>query len=203
METDTLNYLAEKILNDVRNKSSFSNSMLDDMNSFPLVDYLREQVIDSDVEVIISLIKSEDINLCYLGLNLVNRVLHLELIKKYLITFWNNTDDYERRYFLMWPLLNNSQLTEKMHKEIFEFVTDNWEKWKLDYTKFAGGSANLVSFSEKRFYDKKFPNSKKWIYILGLKAIGNKTDIHVALSKFKLDNSNEMQQKVLSILKSS
>ena len=57
MESDTLNYLAEKVLNDIRGNSSFSNGMLDDMNSFPLVDYLREKVIDSDVEVIISLIK--------------------------------------------------------------------------------------------------------------------------------------------------
>ena len=132
MESDTLNYLAEKVLNDVRGNSSFTNAMLDDMNSYPLVDYLREKVIESDVEVIISLIKSEDKNLCYLGLNLVNRVQHLESVKSELITFWNNTDDYDRKYFLMWTLLNNSQLEDEMHKEIFAFVTDNWEKWKVD-----------------------------------------------------------------------
>ena len=203
MESDTLNYLAEKVLNDIRGNSSFSNGMLDDMNSFPLVDYLREKVIDSDVEVIISLIKSEDKNLCYLGLNLVNRVQHLESVKRELINFWNNTDDYERKYFLMWTLLNHSQLEDEMHKEIFAFVTDNWEKWKVDYTKFAGGSGNLISFSEKRFYDNKFPNSKKWIYLLAIKAIENKTDIHVALSKFQIDNTNEMQNTIFALLKNN
>ncbi|MFN8353682.1 MAG: hypothetical protein U0Y10_04530 [Spirosomataceae bacterium] len=198
MNEATLIYLAEKLIEDIRASACFSDELLSDMNRFPLVDYLREKVRDSDIEVILSLIKSQELSKCYLGLNLVNKVQHR--VRDELISFWHNTNDYERKYFLMWPLLNNAKLTEDMHKEIYSFLLANWERWKQDYVDFAGGLKNLLNFSQQRFYSQNFPNSKKWVYLASLKVLENRTDILVALNKFKIDENDPMQQTVLQFL---
>lgn len=199
MNKETLTYFADKLMEDIRNDSFFSEQLLADMNSFPLVDCLREKVLDSDKTIIIGLIDSPDLSRCYLGLNLVNKIQHIESVQSELISFWDATENYERKYFLMWPLLNNSNLAQERHKEIYLFILENWERWKIDYIKFAG--RNFLRFSEARFYDTNFPESKKWVYLLSIKCLENRTDIQVALSKFISDETNEMQQTVLQFLK--
>ena len=99
MNKETLGYFADKLMEDIRNDSSFSEQLLADMNSFPLVDCLRAKVLDSDRTIIIALIESPDLSKCYLGLNLVNKIQHIESVHNELISLWETTDDYERKYF--------------------------------------------------------------------------------------------------------
>lgn len=200
MQIETLTYIAKKLVEDIRNGYPFSKPLLLDMNSFPIVDYLREEINEQDSSIILSLINHPNFDYAYLGLNLVNKVLYLQEIQKALFDLWAKEEcDYKLRYFLMWPILN-IETTNELRQEIYRFATQNYGRWIEDCVTFAGGKEKVVEFSFQRFYDKKFPLSKRWIYILPLKILENKTDILLAVSKLDINNQDYMQKRALSFV---
>lgn len=193
MSNETLNYLAEVIVSDLRKGLWFPPQLVQDVRSYPLVNFTRRCIQPADKDWLLDLMKSSDYEKFFLGCVLAKEIQHLAEIKGLLFKLWaENKSEGSRGICLMWGLLNYDDLPIELHREIFSFIIKNWEIWKADHLVFAGGVENVISVAKARLADESFPKSKHWIYLLSLKLSNNQNAMNELVNSLQLEGSDEM-----------
>ena len=65
----------------------------------------------------------------------------------------------------MWRMLDDPELREERHQELFKFVLAEWDTFRdFNLTFYGSGKEGIANF-KARIEDPTFPESKKWIYL--------------------------------------
>jgi len=150
MNSELMEYLSEKIMEDLRNRKNLSPHIYYEINKYPIIDFIRSKINVSDLELIIELMNSEDKNVLYFGISLTKNILDEELIKNKLLQLWISSEyDYKTRREVMWRILDIKPLPQSMHIDIYNFVKINWDAWAADTLLFYGGSHMVLDAIKK------------------------------------------------------
>jgi len=166
MNSELMEYLSEKIMEDLRNRKNLSPHIYYEINKYPIIDFIRSKINVSDLELIIELMNSEDKNVLYFGISVTKNILDEELIKNKLLQLWISSEyDYKTRREVMWRILDIKRLPQSIHIDIYNFVKSNWDAWADDTLLFYGGSHMVLDAIKKRAQDPSFIEEKHWVYI--------------------------------------
>ena len=195
-------YLAEKIMEDVRSKQPIDDELLKELTSVPQIDYLRTKVNNEDIDLILSLASAESKALRSFAIVLLRKVKDDERVKSFIRDAWKKAGedmDILLKMDLMWRLLDYPDIHISVHKEIYEFIKEHWECWIEDVTHSFGGKNNILDSIEKRLSDSSFPETKKWIYLCVSVASPDITGVKRLLSKYE-NSDNPFVSEVVAYL---
>ncbi|MCK4351900.1 hypothetical protein KAW65_00650 [candidate division WOR-3 bacterium] len=166
MEERILNYLAGKVMDDLRIGIEFSDELIQGLNKYPFIDYIRKQVTKEDIHIIKKMAQSEKLTTRRFGISLTRKLLRDREIQKNLFNMWKSMDEYEILRALMFQLLSLDDLPFEMHNEIYNFVRKNWTRWRIDAANWYGGKERIFSACLNRLKDpSQCPESKSWVYL--------------------------------------
>lgn len=220
MDQEIIQYIVDAAIRDIRNDiDAISEENLKMFSKIPVITEFRKRIAIEHEELVLDLLNSDNTTRIYLGAHLVNAIQSLPSIRERLISLWWEKDEkYDVRGVVMYPLLNYKLIEEedrskesegtkelrKIHKSIFEFVKDNWEKWTVEYYGYIGGKDKLRQYITKRLEEPEFPISKRWVYLIVLKLVNDQmfvNNIYKSLTYYESDIEDEIFEEILGLRK--
>jgi hypothetical protein len=134
------------------------------LDRIPVIDALRQRVLDDDVSWILNIIEKETGQAAGLACSLLRKHALRPDVKSCFDNRWGTANPYLKNR-LMWRMLDDPQLPQVRHREFFEFVLANWDTFRDFNLEFYGRGAESFRNIRSRIEDPSFPASKKWIYL--------------------------------------
>ena len=159
-------YIARKLIEDVRSGARLSEELCEKLNRYALVDTLRMVVEPTDIDKLMELAESPSSMMGNLALSLLRRFDTEERVKQFLRKAWDDTDSYSRKFHLMWRLLDDPDIDDAAREEVHSFVMAKFEPFLADVAAWTGGEEELLDRCRSRLADETFPPSKAWIYLI-------------------------------------
>lgn len=195
MEKVIADYLAKKILEDLRNGIAIDSALAAVIvNKMDLVEKIRSMIDSNDFQILKKLIDMPDFNLVRLGIILLqplqgkNSQIQQLLLDKWNSTAWASPQaEFNVKLELMFRLLDDPNLELKVQESIYDYVLRNHKEWltaALEYFPFEGDYDKLKELIENKLKDQRFPPTKSWLYLLILNAHPDKSKIKGILSKY-------------------
>lgn len=171
----------------------------DILNRLPLIDYLRHEVVESDIAFIQAAITEQRPELAGLLLSLLRKFDTRPAIQAFLSMKWKSASPFLKAH-LMWRLLDAENMTDDMKREILDFVLNNWAVFNEVSSKFLGAPNTIVSAVRSRLADPSFPASKRWSYLCRVVEPATDKSAAKALITLYVDNADEFTRHVARIL---
>ncbi len=167
MEQIIAEYIAKKMIIDIREGYLPSPELSEAVRRFPLMDFMRDLVQSGDFLNIRRLLDAPHEEIRALGFGLLNNILNLKKVRDYLEEKWKSCDmTFRDRNAIVFTLTNCEDLSPAFHKQFSEFIFENWERWLTKVAaRYAGGLQRVLDYCRVRLQDKIFPDSKKWVYL--------------------------------------
>lgn len=171
MQQEVIHYLARKVIEDIRAEIWFDDDTAKGLNERPLMDAMRGYILDHDIPALMKMAQAN---------SLKNRALAITLlwkfdteradVKSFLLEDWQRTIseysyDYDRGMPLIWRLLDNAELNVSIHRQIRDFVAENYRRFIDDTSQWYGGPDMVLLTMKKRLSDSEFHRTKDWIYL--------------------------------------
>lgn len=174
----------------------------DVFNQLPIVDALRKQVTENDIEYILKYLEENDGETAGLYLSLLKKfsTTH-EYVKEWLKHRWRNASPFLKAH-LMWRILDSPDMEDEWHRRIFSFVMGNWEEFNGVSSKFLGTPETILSQVIKRVGNPEFPVSKRWAYLCRFPGVveDKKTAEALMLLAGKTNDNTPFTQEVIEAL---
>lgn len=152
-------------MEDIRSHHSLDNGVVNELNKYPQIDYLRSQVTDQDIELIFDMANSDREELRKMAYSLLRGAEKNERVRSFIHHIWSEASDYQTKYHIMWRLLDYPDLDISLHESIYGFVEEHWDQWISDTTAWYGGPDAVLEAVRHRLSDRSFPASKAWAYL--------------------------------------
>ena len=174
MEPELAEYVALKILADLRSGNLPPSKVCSAMTTHQLVDVLRGELSHRDLPRLHALaVKAADdakFALCVHVIQFVvietrQRAIRAKLLQS-LIRLWQQKRKARHRIALMYAMTDFEDLPLQIHRRLFRFVLSHWNTNMQNMRDFSGGASNVISVLTKRLADTRRPSSKRWLYLL-------------------------------------
>lgn len=166
MSTKLADYVSDHAIKDLRENRLSGNSLLCELNRPPIIDSLRSRIQAPDIELLQHMAKDKRSGVSALGISLFRKVQHDPDVRRFLFDLWRKDKRYDRRWWVMFRLLDYENLSVKFHQELFQFTTDNWKPWLADQASYFGGAENLLKVLETRLKNPSWKKSRTWERVL-------------------------------------
>jgi hypothetical protein len=181
MEKMIVSYLGASLFEDLEDNNGvmISPELSDEVVNAPVVEEMRGLVRRAkNVDWIAKIIKNDLEGPQTLAISIVRHKCNIPSIKASLFDLWENRNKLSIRVVisLIYSLLNYSDLEEKYHMEMFEYLKKNKEVWKDKVIEWWRNSELVVENARNRLDDPTFPDSKKWIYLAQIAWFGKEQD---------------------------
>ena len=165
MSKELLNYLSNKVINDIRSRNPLKEELALELNKPIYLDCLRPLVDKYDIELLLSLAEPLHLASSRLAISLLRNFVADKRVKEFLINSWT-IKDYLMRRTVIWRLLDYIDLENSMHDSIYEFVKINWKRWMEDeIDAYRDDTGDIKKIIESRLKDPTFPRTKDWVYL--------------------------------------
>lgn len=125
-------YLAKKAVQDLRNREDIDIEMICYLNTSPLINYCRSEIMDGDKEWLkdIASSKEKPLILRQFALSLIRQLKDHSDVKDFLYNLWKTSAEYEIKIEVLWNLLIYDDLSKELFNDIRQnFTVAEWDKW--------------------------------------------------------------------------
>ncbi|HVO68096.1 MAG TPA: hypothetical protein VMT12_16590 [Syntrophales bacterium] len=125
-------YLAKKAVQDLRNREDIDIEMICYLNTSPLINYCRSEIMDGDKEWLkdIASSKEKPLILRQFALSLIRQLKDHSDVKDFLYNLWKTSAEYEIKIEVLWNLLIYDDLSKELYNDIRQnFTVAEWDKW--------------------------------------------------------------------------
>lgn len=164
MQKAIQNYVARKLIEDLRAREPLDEEFLVGVTKRPFIDSLRQLIVPDDKELVLELIGAGTLAARRLGIGLTRNILADDEVRECLLRLWREADDIETRKPVVFRLLDLTDLPVEMHRELYAFVRDHWDYVLADEAAFFG-PRNVLDGCRERLSDPSFLPSKAWVYL--------------------------------------
>jgi len=185
MKDNMLDYLATKIVSDLRNSvlpEYMAKEIMIDSSGTRLISLIQELLVDSDIEWLTSNLRSLPSE-CYiwkLSVVTAGKFMKSGIIFRTIKSLWEERTDFEARQELKWRMLD---ISKEYNAYAWHSIITHWTQWVSEALRYSGGAEHTIGSVIKKLNDKKYPDHKKWIYLAWLPVAADKTQAHEVLSK--------------------
>ncbi|XOV87598.1 MAG: hypothetical protein ACFHX7_22030 [Pseudomonadota bacterium] len=161
----------------------------------PIIDHLRKVTTEKDVQRIIDEIQSQPSDAAQqLLFSLLRNWDHLQVTQDLYLQHFRTTHSDKVKHSILWRLLDNPELPQAFHEEIFDFIRSDWSHFHEVIVHFYGRQGIKQAITE-RLADPSFPTSKRWAYIASASFDDDKEWYRQLLAEFKPRNTFEERFK--------
>lgn len=201
-------YNAKEVIEKIRRKEFISPATCREFFMQDKADSLRSLVRADDLDTILSFIyHAVHDDVFRLGMHLLQGILMYSndssvklRIRGILEGLWISArSSVTRGTSVSFALLNIENISRNMHKTLFQFYLDTWDYQCESQVAWSGGAENIIDKVMQRLNDKRFPRTKRWIYILALGASNNPQKVLDLLSNLQHDQ-DELDQLAIAEL---
>lgn len=164
LEEDDYSFVADAVINRIRQGLLPDEWAADLLNRLPLIDYLRQTVKESDIDAIQAGVTEERPELSGLFLSLLRKFDTTPSVRNFLESKWRTATPLLKAH-IMWRLLDSREMSSDQKRGIFDFVLSNWSVFNFVSEKFLGTPETIVSAARSRLANPSFPTSKHWAYL--------------------------------------
>lgn len=166
------------------------------LNTFPLIDELRQLVEPSDLEWLLPVVCKRDDAIAAFYLSLLRRLsASSNQINDTLRSLWQKATPYYKSH-LFWRILDEKDLPLEWHEELFAFTVAEWDVFSEVSHKFLANTKSVVVDMLHRIGDETFPDSKKWAYLCRAVALDSEPEATRALLQLGRTMPNQFTQRV-------
>jgi len=152
-------WISEKLVEDFRAGRIPPEEVCNELNKFEFTDFIRSQLRVQDVRWLIEKIINSEGNVLELCVNITWPLLPNQEIEHALRSLWERG---HRTINIIYGILNIENLDISFHRQVFEYVRQNWNSFisaELQY------DADLaLHVAQKRLTGRNTPLTKSWIY---------------------------------------
>ena len=196
MESIVLKYVAQKVLEDIRENRSIPENLILEFDKYPIIDFIRTEVKVDDIPIIINrYIKSNKDSYIAFGISALRGQRDNENIKIFLYNLWHQDEDFNKKFKTMFRLLDYEDLDISIHEDMYNFVLSNWDEWLGKVKKYYGDEEFLHKI-KKRISNKDFPETKLWVRLCQCMASPDKPEVEKILAQYK-NSTAPLVQKVV------
>lgn len=189
MEQVIAEYLAEKLISDIRSGVTLPGDLGWAVIRLPLRDYLRQRIKPKDFNALRSMCNSEDEELQNLGLVLLRNIKQETDVRKFLEEMWQRPGlPFSIRIGLQFQLIDYGDLDAGFHEEFLKFTLTNWEEWLDSMRAWCGGSQNAVNYCRARLEDKGVAPSRRWAFICAAAAANDSSEARSLIEVYANDS---------------
>ena len=194
-------FIASAVIERIRQGEAHfpSEQEADILNRLPLIDHLRQMVLESDLAWVQGAISEQKPELAGLMLSFLRKFDTTPATQGFLTTKWQTASPLLKAH-LMWRLLDSESMGEDMKHEILDFVLNNWSVFNVVSAKFLGSPDTIVSAARSRLADPSFPASKKWAYLCRVVEPATDKSAAKALISLYLNDSDKFTSHVAQTL---
>jgi len=193
---NTINdYLASKVIEDIRHKRVFDASLVVKLNEAPLIDSLRVAVQKKDVSILLKMADSKNTAISGLALGLLQKYNKLAVVKSFLVNKSGLSKDWQRNLPVMCRRLDDVNVDVSVHEETYKLITDNIRAFLSVSPAWFGGVDKVLSVSKARLVDPKFPRTKDWFYLCMALGSSDRASVKKLLKAYK-SNKNKFISRV-------
>ncbi|MCB0752710.1 MAG: ABC transporter ATP-binding protein [Ignavibacteriae bacterium] len=146
--------------NEIRIDSIRENATIDEANE--ILDYLLDKTESNEI------IQKHIIE----QVQVVKPHITSEEIYRKLVKLWNETNQWEVKNNIMWRILDNPNATETIHKNIYDFIMLDWQRYvKENQSEEYFQKSKIFERTINRLQSQDYPSSKDWLYFIYLKAM--------------------------------
>jgi hypothetical protein len=161
-------FLAQAILRQIREHIWPTGKEAQIIMKLPLIASLRNQLTQGDAEVCLKVVEERDDATSAFAALLLRPFCVESTVQRRLLVRWNSASP-ELRCHLVWRILDDPCLSASKHRELLEYILENWEVWKSTLNNFFHSDpGDVLGKVEARLADGSTPESKKWVYLCGL-----------------------------------
>jgi hypothetical protein len=186
-------YLASKVLEDLRRGVRLPKELVLELTSYRYIDNLHGAVRPTDIPVLIDNAKSRNLPFSILAINLLKGFANRREVRKFFQDEWKKARSYEKRYALLWRLLDNEALPVPVHEQIFSFIKGNFARFKADIRKWFGGKEHVIEGCRHRLRMKRLPPTKRWVYLCCALAGDNSRAVMALIEEYDLPHDDFFQ----------
>lgn len=199
---------AKEVIEKIRKKEFLSPATCRAFFMQDKADSLRSLVRANDLDTILSFIyNAVHDDVFRLGMHLLQGILvysndsSVKLrIRGILEGLWVSArSSVTRGTSVTFALLNIEDISRDMHKTLFQFYLDTWDYQCDNQVAWSGGADNIIDRVMQRLNDKRYPKTKRWIYILAAGASNNPQKALELLSNLQQDQ-DELDQLAIAEL---
>jgi hypothetical protein len=167
MKKELVDYVSDCAIKDLRANRLNGDSLLRELNKPPIIDTLRSRIRASDIGRLQRMATDKRKAVSALGISLFRPVQRDPDVRKLLFDLWRKKGaSYDRRWWVMFRLLDYPDLSMEFHRELFQFTTSNWKQWLADQARNFGGRENLLKVLEARLRNPSWKKSRTWERVL-------------------------------------
>lgn len=186
MEEVISNYIADKVLEDLRNNGELKDDLADVLNSYQWLVFWRQRISVEDKEWLKETVLAKKSHTSELCITLMHPLREENDIKELLFSLWNSpSSDYFTKMQVMWRLLDYADLSDKTINEIYQYVFADWNTWLPYMVKKFGGADRAYENCIERLNNPGFPESKKWVYLCILVGSSKIDEAKTVISRYK------------------
>jgi hypothetical protein len=201
MNSIVSDYVAEKVLSDIRSGAPLSSALCDALTTFPLIDHLRSLIQIEDFAYVRVLCDSTDEAKQTLGLALLRNIESAAVVRQYLQELWKRDDlPFRTRIGLQFQLSNDPNLDPGVRQSFLTFTLSNWEKFLENQRNWCGTGEDVTAFCRQRLSDNKFPPSKRWLYLCVAAASSDTTAARQLIKEYENDSEPFTRKAVAQVL---
>jgi hypothetical protein len=161
---------ATSVLDKLRAGDHLDQATLRFFDRLPWIDYLRQQARPGDERWLRGILSTPGLGampeLRLIAVFLLGGLSESDTHEELLSQLWeHDTEDYDLRFQVAPRLLDISELSEDMHRRIYRWVSNHWDRWHSDAQRWYGGPASVLEGVRKRLEDERFPPGKAWLYL--------------------------------------
>jgi hypothetical protein len=185
-EPALLGYVSDKVMADLRAGYRLDEELINAVLKQPWVETLRGAVTIQDKNLVLDLMKSNNITYKTLGTSLTKSIEQDPKICQELITIFKETNDLDLRFTAMYRILDNPWLQDEFLRSVYELATGkSYEAWKDHVMKWQGGAEHIMERVAEKIH--KYPQHKAWVYLYELSWVPNGQREHAkeVISKYK------------------
>jgi hypothetical protein len=132
------------------------------------------------------LIKSPIESLSLFGLNLSRPFSLSKNLYDIYLTMWNQKGiSYAIQAELLHRLTDFSDISIELNKQLFKFISNDWNSWINAVQKWTGGPSNVIDYCRRRIEDSNFISAKHWVYFCSVVASNSSIESLDFINKYK------------------
>jgi hypothetical protein len=194
MDQTLRNYVARKVVEDLRQGKGLDEDLLLEVRVFPLIDDIRSLIRPDDLQFVRGLLNSPEITRFRFGLSLVRKIQHLAGVREVLENLWATSPDAKIREAVIWALTQYPDTPRSKHREFFRFFLDNPKEFYDELVTWFGGTDKIISGSQARLSDPGF-HAKRWMYLWCLAFAPERDEARSIVAKYT-DDPDDLTREV-------
>ena len=189
MENATAREIVSRIVASAPSGKAINEADAEKWGKTPFIKGLAATVQPEDKKPLMSLMEEAAWPVANLAVSLLRVYKDDPNVRSQYLRIWHDpARPLDARFCVMYPLLDYPDLPSALHQEFFDAIMQNLNFHKQTALTYFRSSDEVMSHVKSRIMDKRYPSSKRWVYLVTALASSDSLEVKKFIEPYKNDS---------------